>query len=79
MSEEENKTNEYGNYRKFGQPTDTVSGATREMFEVRSAKASAQGEGGAGSTSTSLAFKIIAAIGIVLLIAAIIASQVGAW
>lgn len=79
MNEEEQQTGEYGNYRKLGQPTDTISGATREMFEVRSAKASPQGEGGADTTRASIAFKIIAAIAIVLLVAAIIASQMGAW
>lgn len=57
------------NYRKLGQPADTVSGTTQELFEVR-------GPGG-DSDAASMVFKIIAGVAIVALVLAIVASQMG--
>ncbi|MBQ9069667.1 MAG: hypothetical protein IJ131_11560 [Eggerthellaceae bacterium] len=56
-------------YRKLGQPADTVSGTTKELFEVR-------GPGG-GADGASTAFKVIAAVAIVAVVLAIVATQFG--
>lgn len=63
----------YGNYRKLGQPADTVSGATQELFEVRPSGSSANGAGDGSST----AFKVIAVVAIVSVVLAIAATQFG--
>ena len=76
MSEEQNTSTPSdvpsGNYRKLSQPPDTISGATQDLLEVRpSGTASGDADGSA------LGFKIIAVIAIVVLIGAIVATQLG--
>ena len=55
------------NYRRLGQPADTVSGVTSELFEPR----------GPDSPAATLAFKVIAVVAIVALVAGIVATQLG--
>lgn len=57
-------------YRKLGQPRDTVSGTTKELFEVRGS--------GASSGGSTLAFKIIAVVAIVAVVVAVVLTQMGA-
>ena len=61
----------YGDYRKLGQPVDTVSGATQELLEVRPSGSSTQID------DSSATFKIIAIIAIISFITGIISSQIG--
>lgn len=68
QKQQESEAREYGSYRKLGQPADTVSGATQELFEVRTGNADSSG-------GISTAFKVIAALGIILLVVAIVVTQ----
>lgn len=68
-----NEQSDYGNYRKLGQPADTISGATQELFEVRPSGKSASG----APSDNSTIFKVIAVIAIVAILAAILATQFG--
>ena len=60
------------NYRKLGQPRDTVSGTTQELFEVRG-----PGGGSGSSETSSLVFKIIAVVAIIAVVLAMVAVQIG--
>ena len=71
VSEQTGKSQEYGNYRKLGQPPDTISGATKDLLEVRPSGSPAQID------TSSTTFKIIAVIAIIALVAGIVASQFG--
>lgn len=62
------KIQPYGDYRKLGQPADTVSGTTQELLEPR---------GSGGLDALPLAFKVIAVVGIVALVVAIALTQFG--
>ena len=69
--EQTGESQEYGNYRKLGQPPDTISGATKDLLEVRPSGNPAQND------TSATTFKIIAVIAIIFLVIAIIATQVG--
>lgn len=62
---------EYGNYRKLAQPPDTISGATKDLLEVRPSGTPAKDD------TNATTFKFIAVIAIIFLVIAIIATQVG--
>ena len=71
VSEQTDESQEYGNYRRLGQPPDTISGATKDLLEVRPSGNPAQND------TSATTFKIIAVIAIIALVAGIVASQLG--
>ena len=58
--------------RSLGQPLDTISGATREMFEVRS------GNDNTSSNTSSIVFKVVAVLAIAGTVVATVVTQLGA-
>ena len=71
QSQQTTASPEYGNYRKLAQPPDTISGATKDLLEVRPSGTPSKDD------TNATTFKFIAVIAIIFLVIAIIATQVG--